>query len=189
MFHVARTQTFQEIQRARYVAHRWQFKFLTYSILDIPWRLTQLQLSLDYFKTRPLILNSTILFFLYCRPTLIHWLFNIFFFSLILTGLVDYININIHSKEAKQFHNADENKITAIKGYRATPEVGEGTEIMAVHPGTQERLFVPSRYAVTSCRFTGGPKRHWNLNLQQYDVAEMLKGDLQLRSVSSQGSD
>ena len=59
---------------------------------------------------------------------------------------------------------------------------------MAVHPGEQERLSVSSHYAVTSCGIAGGPKRHWNLNPQQYDVAE-TEGDLQLRSVSTQGSD
>ena len=75
------------------------------------------------------------------------------------------------------------------KGNRATPEVGDDISIMAVQPGKQERLSVSSHYAVTSCRIAGGPKRHWNLNPQQYDVAEMLEGDLQLRSVSSQGSD
>ena len=70
------------------------------------------------------------------------------------------------------------------------PEVGDEIATMAVHPGTQERLSVFSHYAMmTSCRIAGGPKRHQNLNPQQNDISEMLEGDLQLRSVSSQNSD
>ena len=69
------------------------------------------------------------------------------------------------------------------------PEAGDEIAIMALYPGKQERLFVFSHYAVSFCRIADGSKRHQNLNLQQYDVAEMLEEDLQLRSVSSRGSD
>ena len=52
-----------KIQGMRYVAHTWQLNLSGNSILANPWRLTHLLLSLNYFKTRPLKLNSTYSFF------------------------------------------------------------------------------------------------------------------------------
>ena len=52
-----------QIQGTHYVAHTWSLKFFAHSVLDIPWRPTHLLLSLEYFKTRPLILSSAKLLF------------------------------------------------------------------------------------------------------------------------------
>ena len=63
-------------------------------------------------------------------------------------------------KQATQFHNADDDKKQQIKGCRAMPNVGDEVATMAVHPGTQERFFVFSNYAVPFCSIADGPKRH-----------------------------
>ena len=64
MVHVVRTWTNDLIFKGmRYVAHTWQLNLSGYSILANPWRLMHLLLSLNYFKTRPLKLNSTYSFF------------------------------------------------------------------------------------------------------------------------------
>ena len=90
------------------MAHTWQLQFFTYSILDIPWRLTHLTCYsvLTTPKTRPLILNSAIFFF----STQADFIPLTIRYFLILTGLIDYINIKKQLKEVKQFHNADENQ-------------------------------------------------------------------------------
>ena len=77
--------------------------------MDNPWWPTHMLLSLEHYKTRPL--KQTSIIFCYSTqadfiPLTIHY----FLFSLILTGLIDYININMQLKEAKQFHNADDNQ-------------------------------------------------------------------------------
>ena len=73
-------------------------------------------------QTRPLKQNST----LFCYSTQADFIpltILYFFFSLILTGLIDYIKIHIQLKEAKQFHNADDNQQTAIKGTEQRPKL------------------------------------------------------------------
>ena len=89
------------------MAHTWQLKYFTYSILDIPWRLTHLLLSLEYFKNTAT--NTKFSNILFCSTQADFIPLTIRYFSYLnLTGLTDYININKQLKEAKQFYNADD---------------------------------------------------------------------------------
>ena len=69
------------------MAYTYPFKFFRYSVLAIPWRLTHLLLSPDYFKTRPLILNSATSFPYSASSVL---LFHYFSFS------IDYLSTILH---------------------------------------------------------------------------------------------
>ena len=75
-----------------------------------------------------------------------------------------------------------------IRRCRAVFKVGdEITTTLAIHPGKQKRLFGFAHCAVIFCRIACDPKRHQNPYLQRHDVVEMIEGDLQPGSVSSQG--
>ena len=71
-----------------------------------------------------------------------------------------YINNNKQIKGGKNSFKAPMTKTTATKSTDQCPSVENEAPIMAVHPGTQERLSVLSHFAETSCKIADGPKRH-----------------------------
>ena len=88
-----------------------------------------------------------------------------FFITLHFLSCPDHptsFNINAYNREEeKQFHTANEEQITADRGYKAGFKIADGTTaVMATHLGKQERFFDLAHCAVTFSRIAGGPKRH-----------------------------
>ena len=74
------------------MAHTWQSTCLAYSTLDFPWRLTHLLLKVNYFKTRPIILNSLVFSLYLAGSVLLFDYFSYFFSTIGLQYIYIYTN-------------------------------------------------------------------------------------------------
>ena len=140
MVHVVRTWTNDLIFKGmRYVAHTWQLNLSGHSLLANPWRLTNLLLSLNYFKTRPLKLNSTYSFFFIQAGFMssITFIFSFLSLFLYLALTIDYQLQNIIQYGGE--NNIAQRKMS--KNKEGSTAVTENKTVMAFLLGKLAPLF------------------------------------------------